>query len=236
MRLWSVRTDADSANRRKQRSWITTTTCDSRPRSTARTSPAGSQSRRSSITSSRSADRFHGRVRAAGSRRRVIADTSTTPLGEGSRAGPVSIRRRKEVARPPTGQIIERRRKGGVSYGIRFRAYGERRYKTTEATTRSEAERELRHVLSDVERGIWRPPTPAPVVELRAEPTFHEFASEWIAARELEGLAEKTLVDLRWSLSNHLLRHFCGPSAVGDHGAGGRSLQGREGPGASTAR
>jgi len=39
-------------------------------------------------------------------------------------------------------------------------------------------------------------------------PTFHEFASEWVAGREAEGLAEKTITDLRWSLSNHLLVFF----------------------------
>jgi integrase len=41
-----------------------------------------------------------------------------------------------------------------------------------------------------------------------AEPTFHEFASEWLAAREHEGLAAKTIADLRWSLCNHLLPQF----------------------------
>jgi integrase len=40
------------------------------------------------------------------------------------------------------------------------------------------------------------------------EPTFHEFSSEWLAGREAEGLAEKTITDLRWSLSNHLLVFF----------------------------
>jgi integrase len=40
------------------------------------------------------------------------------------------------------------------------------------------------------------------------EPTFHEFASEWLAARKREGLAEKTIADLCWSLSNHLLPFF----------------------------
>jgi integrase len=46
------------------------------------------------------------------------------------------------------------------------------------------------------------------VEESLEEPTFHVFASEWVAAREAEGLAPKTLVDLRWSLSNHLLAFF----------------------------
>jgi integrase len=75
-------------------------------------------------------------------------------------------------------------------------------------TTRLEAETELQNILADVRRGIWRPPISEQPEAPKAEPTFHEFASEWIAARELEGLAPKTIVDLRWSLSNHLLPHF----------------------------
>jgi integrase len=47
-----------------------------------------------------------------------------------------------------------------------------------------------------------------PVEVPKEEPTFHVFASEWYAARESEGLAVKTLVDLKWSLSNHLLPYF----------------------------
>lgn len=63
-------------------------------------------------------------------------------------------------------------------------------------------------MLADVRRGIWKPPAPAAVERPKEEPTFHEFASEWFVAREAEGLAAKTLVDLKWSLSNHLLLHF----------------------------
>jgi hypothetical protein len=44
----------------------------------------------------------------------------------------------------------------------------------------ADAERALRHVLADVERGTWQPragvetpPEPQPV------PTFHEFAEQW---------------------------------------------------------
>jgi integrase len=67
-------------------------------------------------------------------------------------------------------------------------------------------------VLADVRRGIWQPPPREPehVDPPLAEPTFHEFASEWIAMRQLEGLADKTIADLRWSLSNHLLPVFAG--------------------------
>jgi hypothetical protein len=46
--------------------------------------------------------------------------------------------------------VIERRGKRGVTYGLRFRAYGRRHYVTTDATTRGEAETELANVLADV--------------------------------------------------------------------------------------
>src|SRR5919108_699882 len=110
------------------------------------------------------------------------------------------------------GAVVERRRKRGKVYALRFRAYGKRRYVTLgpEVTTRAQAEEELLNVIADVRRGIWRPVERAPVrrEEPREEPTFHEFASEWVAAREAEGLAAKTLVDLRWSLERHLLPYF----------------------------
>lgn len=117
------------------------------------------------------------------------------------------------MARPAIGQVVERDGRQGTTYALRFRAYGQRRYMTLgtsrEGFTRRRAEVELENVLADVRRGIWREPDPASAVdEPRSEPTFHLFASEWLAARELEGLAAKTIIDLRWSLSNHLLPFF----------------------------
>jgi hypothetical protein len=114
------------------------------------------------------------------------------------------------MARKPTGQIIERHGARGPSFGLRFRAYGQRHYVTAEARTRAKAEEELQNVLADVRRGIWRPPVDEPAEAPKEEPTLHVFASEWLAARELEGLAEKTITDLRWSLSNHLLPFVAG--------------------------
>jgi integrase len=112
------------------------------------------------------------------------------------------------MGRPLTGQLVERHGKRGRTFGVRFYAYGKRRYETLNVTTREEAEAEIRHLIADVERGIWRPKEPVLVEEPKEEPTFHIFASEWIAGREAEGLASKTLVDLRWSLVNHLLPFF----------------------------
>ena len=73
--------------------------------------------------------------------------------------------------------------------------------------TRERAEAELRHVLADVERGIWQPHKPAPVVTPAEAPTFHEFASEWLASRKAE-LRPRTVADYEWALSYHLLPTF----------------------------
>lgn len=112
------------------------------------------------------------------------------------------------MPRPSTGQVVEP--KAGRAWAIRFRAYGKRRYlalgTTAEGWNRQRAEAELRHVLADVERGIWQPHEPA--VEAPAEiPTFHAFASEWMLAREPE-LRPATISDYRNRLTNHLLPFF----------------------------
>ena len=112
------------------------------------------------------------------------------------------------MARPPSGQVIERPGKGGVRYALRFRAYGQRRYITLDVATHAEAETALRHVLADIDRGMWKPPTPPPVVEIAEDPDFHHFASEWIAAREQEGLGVRTIEDYKWALTGHLLPFF----------------------------
>lgn len=116
------------------------------------------------------------------------------------------------MARPPTGQVLERTTSRGRTYALRFRAYGRREYVTLgsseEGWTRRRAEEELANLLADVRRGIWKPPTPQPAHQPTEEPTFHVYASEWLAQREQEGLKAKTITDLRWSLVNHLLPFF----------------------------
>jgi integrase len=113
------------------------------------------------------------------------------------------------MARKPTGQVIEDPRRPGV-FGLRFRAYGKRRYQGLGKVSLGEAEAELRHLLADIERGIWRPPTaqPAPVEPVEV-PTFHQFASEWFEAHKAEW-RPNTRVDYGWQLSNHLLPYFAG--------------------------
>ena len=115
------------------------------------------------------------------------------------------------MARPATGQVLERRGKRGRTYALRFHAYGRRQYITlgSEGWDRQRAEQELQNILAEVRRGIWQPPAPeVDVKEPAQEPTFHVFASEWIEARRLEGLSPRTIEDYEWALSYHLLPFF----------------------------
>jgi integrase len=117
------------------------------------------------------------------------------------------------VARPATGQVLLREREDGTGvWALRFRAYGKRRRvrlgTAEEGWTRQRAEEELQNVLADVRRGIWRPPDPVPVAEEpQAEPTFHEFASEWFEARRRE-VKQSTAEAIQWRLSYVLLPFF----------------------------
>jgi integrase len=113
------------------------------------------------------------------------------------------------MARPPTGRVVERPGKdGAVRFAIRFRVPGlGRQYQTLDVRTKAEAEREFAHTLADVERGIWKPPVTAPVVEVVEEPTFHVLASEWVERRRHE-VDARTVEHWRWALSSHLLPFF----------------------------
>src|SRR5688500_15579790 len=114
------------------------------------------------------------------------------------------------MPRRATGQVLPpdgKRR----SWALRFHAYGKRRFVTLgrpeDGWSRPRAEAELRHVLADVERGVWQPHAPAVAPEPAEVPTFHVFASEWMAARRPE-LRPRTVADYEWALTHHLLPHF----------------------------
>jgi integrase-like protein len=115
------------------------------------------------------------------------------------------------MARTATGQVVERDGSRGTTYALRFRAYGERHYMTLgsreEGWTRKRAETELQNILADVRRGSWKPPKVEPVATPRPDPTFHEFASEWLASRRDE-LAARTVEDYTLALTHHLLPFF----------------------------
>jgi integrase len=114
------------------------------------------------------------------------------------------------MPRKPTGQVIapgKRQR----TWGIRFRAYGERQYVTLgrseDGWDRRRAEQELEDVLARVRCGIWRPTEVGEPEPSKAGKTFHEFATEWLAIRESD-LAPKTVAVYRWALVEHLLPIF----------------------------
>jgi integrase len=69
------------------------------------------------------------------------------------------------------------------------------------------AQRELAVVLRDVDLGIWRPSQPDPAPAETVDPTFHEFASDWYAGKELE-VEKNTANHYRNDLANHLLPFF----------------------------
>ena len=116
------------------------------------------------------------------------------------------------MPRATTGQVIERRGKRGKTYALRFRAYGKRHYLTLgsaeEGWARRRAEEELDRVLAEVKLGLWQPPNPDPVDETETEiPTFHVFASEFVARRSPEW-QPRTEEYWRWALELHLLVFF----------------------------
>jgi hypothetical protein len=117
------------------------------------------------------------------------------------------------MARPATGQVVYDDRRVSPVFALRFRAYGRREYVTlggaADGWTQERAEAELQNVLADVRRGIWRPPHPEPAPVAPADPSFHEFASQWFEANE-GAWRPKTRVDYGWQLTNHLLPFFRG--------------------------
>jgi integrase len=120
-------------------------------------------------------------------------------------------------ARRSPGGIVERSTTRGVSFGARFRAFGQRQFVhigyAADGVTRPDAERELSYIVEQVRRGEWQPPAP-PEEAPQPTPTFHAAASEWFEARRIEGgrrgrgLSPSGEADLRWRLSNHLLPAF----------------------------
>ena len=111
------------------------------------------------------------------------------------------------MARPATGQVVKPI-PGQPCFALRLRAYGKREYLTLgrpeDGWTTAMAERELAVVLRDVDLGIWRPPRPDPAPAKNVDPTFHEFASDWFAAKRLE-IEANTASSYENDLTNHLL-------------------------------
>jgi integrase len=111
--------------------------------------------------------------------------------------------------RPATGQVLKPG-KGQRSFALRVWAYGKREYITLgrpeDGLTLRQAERELAVVLRDIDLGVWKPSRPEPA-RVENDPLFHEFASEWFAAKQPE-LAPNTARSYRNDLTKHLLPFF----------------------------
>ena len=95
------------------------------------------------------------------------------------------------------------------SWAIRFPAYGRRHYvrlgRSEDGWNRQRAEAELRQVLADVERGIWKPyEPPRGLAEVQ---TFEEFAKEWFNAAS-PSWRDRTREHYSWALEKHLLPFF----------------------------
>jgi integrase len=71
--------------------------------------------------------------------------------------------------------------------------------------TEAKAERELAVVLRNVDLKVWRPP--APVAPPVGDPTFHEFASDWLENKRHE-IRPNTVSSYRNDLTGHLLPFF----------------------------
>ena len=115
------------------------------------------------------------------------------------------------MARPAKGQVVVLTRARGRVCALRFGAYGRREYLTLgtaqEGWTHEKAQTELENVLADVRRGIWRAPENEPAPAPAKDPTFHEFASQWFAAKQAE-IRPNTARSYRNALTHHLLPFF----------------------------
>ena len=85
-----------------------------------------------------------------------------------------------------TGQVLAYDRKDGLtSWYLRVRAYGSRHRVNLgtelDGWTQARARIELQNVLAKIQAGLWEPP--APQATALDDPTFHQFASSWLARR-----------------------------------------------------
>ena len=117
------------------------------------------------------------------------------------------------MARPATGTVVTRKlANGDTRYSLRFRAHGQRVFETlgtdAEEWDKTRAEEALKDRLAEVRLGTYVTPhrggrpTHSP-----AEPTFHEFASQWFAMMHPE-LRPSTVEAIKWRLSYVLLPFF----------------------------
>jgi len=113
------------------------------------------------------------------------------------------------MPRQRTGQVRTSVRKDGtITYSLRFRdQHGIRQVVTLgnqgDGWTEARARAELELTLARVKAGVWT----AIAAEFGADPTFHEWASYWLA-QKIPALKPKTEARYRWMLAHHLLAAF----------------------------
>jgi len=109
-----------------------------------------------------------------------------------------------------TGQVLAYDRKDGLtSWYLRVRAYGSRHRVNLgtelDGWTQARARIELQNVLAKIQAGLWEPP--APQATALDDPTFHQFASSWLARRR-PSYKQRTYEHYRYLLAHHLLPAF----------------------------
>lgn len=133
-------------------------------------------------------------------------------------------KKRKAKKANGEGEVVPRVGKKGVSYALRFVAYGEREYLTLDRrdfvgmdreAAEELADEKLKDILAEVRLGIWIPPekrrpaggTAAPASEAETPPQrFGPFATELVDGREGQ-VSENTTDHERWALK-HLKPFF----------------------------
>lgn len=91
------------------------------------------------------------------------------------------------MGRSATGEVKKYTRKDGTNtYSLRIRALGDRWTvplgNEFDGWSDKRAELELANTMEKIKAGVWRPP--APLFGVDADPSFHEYASHWLAEFE----------------------------------------------------
>ena len=109
------------------------------------------------------------------------------------------------MARPRFGYLQTKPRAGGkVAYLARFQALGKSQtinVGTSDEISYAEAEAALRHIVKQVENGVWLPPKQEAQRANLANRTVRHALDEYFKGRAAVGLKDSTLKDYRWRIT-----------------------------------